>query len=156
MYDSVMYLEYLELITSLASSDVIFLTYFHSSPSASTIRCFCMLHTCAQFRSSLLLTSVHNLTFMAHDLRAPRNLDSELPLRINVSSFDARVPDAYKSFNHRAIGPCYDECVVGIGQCVSVRAQSCADMQSYRKRVSYNEMRALFPEIRPYSHSPTL
>jgi len=64
------------------SSDVILFTLFHSSPSATTSCCFCIPHACVHFFSSMLLASVHHPDFMAHNVSASQNLDSELPLGI--------------------------------------------------------------------------
>jgi len=55
-------------------------TLFHSSPSAQTSCCFCTPHACIRFFSSMLLASIHHPDFMAHDVSASRNLDSELSL----------------------------------------------------------------------------
>ena len=43
-------------------------------------------HACVHFFSSMLLASVHRLDFMAHDVSASRNLESELPLGISPQS----------------------------------------------------------------------
>ena len=56
----------------------------HSSPSAPASCCFCIPHACIHFCSSMLLSSVHHPDFMAHDVSASRNLDSELPLKISL------------------------------------------------------------------------
>jgi len=68
-------------LSILVSSDVICSTLFHSSPSVMTSCCFCILHACVHFFSSML--SVHQPDFVAHDVSASRNLDSELPLGIS-------------------------------------------------------------------------
>jgi len=60
-------------------SDVILLNLFHNSPSAPTSCSFCIPHAGFHFFSWMLLASVHHLDFMAHDVSASRNLDSELP-----------------------------------------------------------------------------
>ena len=67
------------LLSIFVSSDVISSTLFHSSPSGPTSCCFCIPHACVHFFSSMLLASVHHPDFMAHDVCAARNLDSELP-----------------------------------------------------------------------------
>jgi len=67
-------------LSIFVSSDVILSTLFHSSPSVPTSCCFCVPHACVNFFSSMLLASVHYPDFMAHDVSASRNLESELPL----------------------------------------------------------------------------
>jgi len=62
---------------------VISSTLSHSRPSAPTSCCFYIPHACVHFFSSMLLASVHYPDFMAHDVSASRNLDSELPLLIS-------------------------------------------------------------------------
>jgi len=70
-------------LSIFVSSDVILSTLFHSSPSVPTSCCFCIPHACVHFFSSILLASVHHPDFMAHDVSASRNLESELPLGIS-------------------------------------------------------------------------
>jgi len=70
-------------LSIFVSSDVIFLTLFHSSHSVPTSYCFCIPHACTHSFSSMLLASVHHLDFMAHDVSASRNLESELHLGIS-------------------------------------------------------------------------
>ena len=60
----------------LVSSDVISLTLFHSSPSTPTS---CYPHSCVHFFSSMFVVSVHHPDFIAHDVSASQNLESELP-----------------------------------------------------------------------------
>jgi len=73
-------------LSIFVSSDVILSTLFHSSPSVQTSCCFCIPHACVYFLSSMLLASVNNPDFMAHDVSASRNLESELPLGISPQS----------------------------------------------------------------------
>ena len=70
-------------LSIFVSSDVILSTLFHSSRSVPTSCCFCIPHACVHFFSSMLLASVHHPDFMAHDVSASRNLESELPLGIS-------------------------------------------------------------------------
>jgi len=70
-------------VVNFVSSDVILSTLFHSSTSVSTSCCLCIPHACVHFFSSMLLASVHHPDFMAHDVSASRNLESELPLEIS-------------------------------------------------------------------------
>jgi len=85
------------LLSIFVSSDVISSTLFHSSPSSPTSYCFCFPHACVHLFYSMLLASVHHPDFMAHDLSASRNLDSELPLRISPAGLFS----ALDRFNHR-------------------------------------------------------
>ena len=66
-------------LSIFVSSDVILSTLFHSSPSC----CFCIPHACVHFFSSMLLASVRHPDFMAHDVSASRDPESELPLGIS-------------------------------------------------------------------------
>jgi len=78
------------LLSIFVSNDVISSTLFHSSPSVPTSCCFCIPHACVHFFSSIFLASVHHPDFMAHDVSASRNLESELPLGISPPGlFDA-------------------------------------------------------------------
>ena len=70
-------------LSIFVSSDIILSTLFHSSPSVPTSCCFCIPRACVHFFSSILLASVHHPDFMAHDVSASRNLESELPLGIS-------------------------------------------------------------------------
>ena len=70
-------------LSIFVSSDVISSTLFHSSPSVSASCCFCIPHACVHFFSSMLLASVHHPDFIAHDVSASRNLESELPFGIS-------------------------------------------------------------------------
>jgi len=71
------------LLSIFVSSDAILSTLFHSSPSVPTRCCFCIPHACVHVFSSMLLASVYHPDFMAHDVSASRNLESELPLEIS-------------------------------------------------------------------------
>ena len=66
-------------LSIFVSNDVILSTLFHSSPSVLTSCCFCLPHACVHFFSSMLLAAVHHPDFMAHDVSASHNLESELP-----------------------------------------------------------------------------
>jgi len=69
-------------LSIFVSRDVILSTLFHSSPSVPT-SCFFIPHACVYFFSSMLLASVHHPDFMARDVSASRNLESELTLGIS-------------------------------------------------------------------------
>jgi len=84
-------------LSIFVSSDVIWLTLFHSRPSVSARCCFCIPHACVHFFSSILLASVHHPDFMAHDVSASRNLESELPLGISPPGLF----DAFDRFHRR-------------------------------------------------------
>jgi len=71
-------------LSIFVSSDVIMWTLFHSSLMAPTSCCLCIPRACVHLFSSMLLASVHHPDFMAHNVSASRNLDSELPLGISL------------------------------------------------------------------------
>jgi len=84
-------------LSIFVSSDVISSTLFHSSPSVPTSCCFYIPHACVHFLSLMLLASVHHPDFMAHDVSASRNLESELPLGISPPGLFG----AFDWFHHR-------------------------------------------------------
>jgi len=84
-------------LSIFVSSDVILSTHFHSSPSVPTSCCFCIPHACVHFFFSMLLASYHHPDFMAHDVSASRNLESELPLGI----FSLGLFSAFDRFHRR-------------------------------------------------------